>query len=165
MPQRSRCESGAVPQLRCPSGTSQVACVTSTNDSPRRKGRSCGLTARANLLRRQAEVFVVTVRLAGLVALALVLVVVPSAAAKPVATPQRIVSLSPTATEDLFAIGAGRQVVAVDDQSNYPKRAPKTKLSGYTPNVEAIAAYRPDLVVASYDTKGLVKALGKLRIP
>ena len=51
----------------------------------------------------------------------------------------RIVSLSPTATETLFAIGAGSQVVAVDDQSDYPKSAPKTTLSGYTPNVEAIA--------------------------
>ena len=44
--------------------------------------------------------------------------------------PARIVSLSPTATETLFAIGAGSQVVAVDDQSDYPKSAPKTGLSG-----------------------------------
>ena len=69
--------------------------------------------------------------------------------------PTRIVSLSPTATETLFAIGAGSQVVAVDDQSDYPKSAPKTTLSGFTPNVEAIAAYRPDLVVIAYDPKGL----------
>ncbi len=53
--------------------------------------------------------------------------------------PRRIVSLSPTATESLFAIGADSQVVAVDDQSDHPKRAPKTSLSGFTPNVEAIA--------------------------
>ena len=79
--------------------------------------------------------------------------------------PGRIVSLSPTATESLFAIGAGPQVVAVDDQSDYPKAAPKTALSGFTPNVEAIAAYRPDLVVASYDPKGLVSALARLGIP
>ncbi len=79
--------------------------------------------------------------------------------------PARIVSLSPTATESLYAIGAGPQVVAVDDQSDYPKSAPKTALSGFTPNVEAIAAYRPDLVVASYDPKGLVSALGRLGIP
>ncbi len=79
--------------------------------------------------------------------------------------PRRIVSLSPTATESLFAIGAGPQVVAVDDQSDYPKSAPKTTLSGFTPNVEAIAAYRPDLVVASYDPKGLVTALRRLGIP
>jgi iron complex transport system substrate-binding protein len=65
--------------------------------------------------------------------------------------PTRIVSLSPTATETLFAVGAGSQVVAVDDQSDYPKAAPKTSLSGFTPNVEAIASYRPDLVVIAYD--------------
>ena len=84
-----------------------------------------------------------------------------SAAAR---TPQRIVSLSATATESLYAIGAGKQVVAVDDQSDYPKRAPKTSLSGFTPNVEAIASYRPDLVVIAYDPGGLVASLHKLKI-
>jgi iron complex transport system substrate-binding protein len=79
--------------------------------------------------------------------------------------PTRIVSLSPTATESLYAIGAGRQVVAVDDQSDYPKNAPKTTLSGFTPNVEAIASYRPDLVVTSYSPRGLVESLNRLRIP
>jgi iron complex transport system substrate-binding protein len=79
--------------------------------------------------------------------------------------PTRIVSISPTSTESLFAIGASRQVLAVDDQSDYPKNAPKTALSGFTPNVEAIAAYRPDLVVVAYDTKDLVAALEKLGIP
>jgi iron complex transport system substrate-binding protein len=78
--------------------------------------------------------------------------------------PARIVSLSPTATESLFAIGAGPQVVAVDDQSDYPKSVPKTALSGFTPNVEAIAAYKPDLVVIAYDPKGLSQALGRLGI-
>jgi iron complex transport system substrate-binding protein len=63
--------------------------------------------------------------------------------------PTRIVSLSPTATEILFAIGAGPQVKAVDDQSDYPPNAPRTKLSGYQPNVEAIANEGPDLVVMS----------------
>jgi len=79
--------------------------------------------------------------------------------------PSRIVSLSPTATETLFAIGAGGQVVAVDDQSDYPRQAPHTSLSGYTPNVEAIASYRPDLVVAASDPKDLVSALRTLGIP
>jgi iron complex transport system substrate-binding protein len=79
--------------------------------------------------------------------------------------PERIVSLSPTATESLFAIHAGDQVVAVDDQSNYPAEAPRSKLSGYQPNVEAIAGYRPDLVVAAFDPSGLVKGLRKLGIP
>jgi iron complex transport system substrate-binding protein len=78
--------------------------------------------------------------------------------------PERIVSLSPTATESLFAIQAGDQVVAVDDQSNYPAQAPRSKLSGYQPNVEAIAGYRPDLVVAAFDPSGLVKGLRKLGI-
>jgi iron complex transport system substrate-binding protein len=55
--------------------------------------------------------------------------------------------------------------VAVDDQSNYPAEAPHSKLSGYQPNVEAIAGYRPDLVVAAYDPSGLVKGLRKLGIP
>jgi iron complex transport system substrate-binding protein len=66
--------------------------------------------------------------------------------------PSTIVSLSPTATEMLFAIGAGKQVEAVDDQSDYPTRAPRTDLSGLNPNVEAIASYRPDLVVLSDNT-------------
>jgi iron complex transport system substrate-binding protein len=79
--------------------------------------------------------------------------------------PARIVSLSPTATETLFAIGAGDQVVAVDDQSNYPNRAPHTSLSGFTPNVEAIAALDPDLVVIAFDPKGLSGALDRLGIP
>jgi ABC-type Fe3+-hydroxamate transport system substrate-binding protein len=108
----------------------------------------------------------VKVRYSWVLALA-ALVLVPAAAARAhvTAAPSRIVSLSPTATEDLFAIGAGKQVVAVDNQSDYPKRAPITKLSGYTPNAEAIAAYRPDLVVVSYDGDHIVEALGKLKIP
>ncbi len=80
--------------------------------------------------------------------------------------PSRIVSLSPTSTEDLFAIGAGRQVVAVDDESDFPKDAPHTRLSGFQPNVEAIAGYRPDLVVASDESPAsLAPALRKLHIP
>jgi iron complex transport system substrate-binding protein len=77
--------------------------------------------------------------------------------------PTRIVSPSATATEDLFAIGAGPQVIAADDQSNYPKQAPTTKLSSYKPNAEAIAKYKPDLVVVSNDG-GIVAALHKLGI-
>ena len=78
--------------------------------------------------------------------------------------PQRIVSLSPTATEILFAIGAGGQVVAVDDQSNHPPEAPVTDLSGFEPNVEAIAGYEPDLVVIANDIGDLVSSLGRLDI-
>lgn len=85
-----------------------------------------------------------------------------TSAAGPV--PERIVSLSPTATEMLFAIGAGDQVVAVDEMSNYPAEAvaKATALSGYTPNVEAIAAYDPDLVVhdGSTDLGAQLDSLG-----
>jgi iron complex transport system substrate-binding protein len=78
--------------------------------------------------------------------------------------PHRIISLSPTVTEDLFAIGAGKQVVAVDQDSNYPRKAPRTKLSGVTPNVEAIAKYHPDLVLISYNPGGFASQLRKLGI-
>jgi len=65
--------------------------------------------------------------------------------------PGRIVSLSPTATEMLYAIGAGEQVVAVDLYSNYPDEAPDGTLDGFVPDLEAIVATEPDLVV----TQGL----------
>jgi iron complex transport system substrate-binding protein len=97
----------------------------------------------------------------------------PPAAAYPVTVgsltltkqPQRVVSLSPTTTEMLFAINAGQQVVAVDDQSNYPADAPKTDLSGFKPNAEAIAAKNPDLVVLSNDIDKIVDQLATLKIP
>jgi len=79
--------------------------------------------------------------------------------------PERIVSLSPTGTEMLFAVDAGKQVVAVDDFSTFPPNAPKTDLSGYKPNAEAIAKYQPDLVVLSNDTEKIVDQLKALRIP
>ncbi|MEV0214014.1 ABC transporter substrate-binding protein [Micromonospora sp. NPDC050695] len=79
--------------------------------------------------------------------------------------PEKIVSLSPSATEMLFAIGAGPQVSAVDDQSNYPADAPKSDLSGFQPNAEAIAGKNPDLVVLSNDTNKIVDQLSKLKIP
>ena len=81
------------------------------------------------------------------------------------AAPARIVSLSPTATQILFAIGAGKQVVAADADSTLPANAPRTSLSGYSPNVEAIAHYQPQLVVISYNPDGLAAALAKLGIP
>ncbi|MFG2054074.1 ABC transporter substrate-binding protein [Micromonospora sp. NPDC048930] len=79
--------------------------------------------------------------------------------------PEKIVSLSPSATEMLFAIGAGKQVTAVDDQSNYPPDAPKSDLSGFQPNAEAIAGKSPDLVVLSNDTNKIVDQLTTLKIP
>lgn len=79
--------------------------------------------------------------------------------------PGSIVSISPTATEMLFAVGAGDQVVAVDEFSYFPPEAPVTDLSGFTPNVEAIAAYDPDLVLVADDIDGVVGALTDLGIP
>jgi iron complex transport system substrate-binding protein len=81
------------------------------------------------------------------------------------AKPTAIVSMSPTATEMLYAIGAGPQVKAVDSYSDYPKNAPLTKLDALTPNVEAIVAYKPDLVVVAGDTTGLTAQLAKFNIP
>ncbi len=66
-------------------------------------------------------------------------------------SPQRIVSISPSETETLFAIGAGDRVVAVDQYSYYPEESPVTDLDGFTPNVEAIAGYEPDLVIMHPD--------------
>jgi iron complex transport system substrate-binding protein len=81
------------------------------------------------------------------------------------AMPERIVSLSSTGTEMLFAIGAGEQVVAVDEFSTYPPEAPITDLSGFTPNLEAIVGYEPDLVVISFDPGELVSGLEAVGVP
>ncbi len=81
------------------------------------------------------------------------------------ARPGNIVSLSSTATEMLFAIGAGDQVVAVDEFSTYPPEAPVTDLSGFTPNLEAIVGYEPDMVVISFDPGDLVSGLETVGVP
>lgn len=74
-------------------------------------------------------------------------------------TSRAIVSLSPTTTEMVYAVGAGDQVVAVDERSDFPAGAPVTELSGYTPNLEAILGYEPDLVLATDDTGDIVAGL------
>jgi iron complex transport system substrate-binding protein len=81
--------------------------------------------------------------------------------------PSKIISLSPTATEMLFAIGAGEQVIAVDNFSNFPAEAAAkmTELSGFEPNVEAIAGYEPDLVVTDGTNPGLLEQFDSLGIP
>ncbi len=82
------------------------------------------------------------------------------------AKPERIVSLSASSTEMLFAIGAGAQVVAVDSFSNYPAEAPITDLSAFDPNFEAISAFEPDLVVTSFDSENALKtAFDALGVP
>jgi iron complex transport system substrate-binding protein len=82
--------------------------------------------------------------------------------------PTKIISLSPSATEIFYAIGAGSQILAVDDYSNYPANAPVSEISAFEPNVEAILAKKPDLVLLSIDsTKApqIRNALVKLGIP
>ncbi|MFC7327851.1 ABC transporter substrate-binding protein [Marinactinospora rubrisoli] len=79
--------------------------------------------------------------------------------------PQRIVSLSPSGTEILFAVGAGEQVVAADEYSNYPDEAPTTDLSGFTPSVEAVSEHDPDLVVLARDAEETASQLDQLGIP
>lgn len=82
------------------------------------------------------------------------------------ARPARIVSMSATHTEMLFAIGAGEQVVAVDAFSNYPPQAPVTDLTGFAPNVEAIVELDTDLLVTDGDWEGgSMGALAELGIP
>ena len=80
--------------------------------------------------------------------------------------PKAIISLSPTHTEVLFALGAGEQIIAVDEMSNYPAEALEKphELSGFEPNVEAIAALKPDLVVIGDDFSGLATQLEPLGI-
>ncbi len=79
--------------------------------------------------------------------------------------PERIVSLSPSNTETLFAIGAGEQVEAADEYSNYPDEAPTTDLSGFTPSVEAISEYDPDLVILSDSAIDTAEQLVSVDIP
>jgi iron complex transport system substrate-binding protein len=128
-----------------------------------REGAPSQKTSAAGEPEPLAEGGFVLQRLMFLVAVAAV-VCVASVEPAGAAVPQRVVSLSPTATESLFAIGAGKQVVAVDELSDYPKRAPRTSLSGYSPNVEAIAGYRPDLVVVFGNVNDVVPGLRRLGI-
>lgn len=83
-----------------------------------------------------------------------------------VEVPDAVVSLSPTATEMLFAIGAGDQVIAVDEFSNFPPEAASKMqgLSGFTPNVEAIVGLDPDLVVTDGTNPELLEQLEVLGV-
>jgi len=80
--------------------------------------------------------------------------------------PGRVVSLSATATEMLYTLGAGEQVVATDLTSNYPDAAGETvKLDAFNFNVEEVAALDPDLVILAFDFQGEGEALAALNIP
>ncbi|RRO16024.1 ABC transporter substrate-binding protein [Saccharopolyspora rhizosphaerae] len=79
--------------------------------------------------------------------------------------PKRIVSLSPSATETLFALGAGDQVVAVDQFSNHPPNAPRTELTGFTSDAAAVASKEPDLVIAPDNATQLAEGLRVVDVP
>jgi iron complex transport system substrate-binding protein len=102
-----------------------------------------------------------------LISFALGIVLAPPIAAADPKVPTRIISLSPSATEDLFSIGANKQVIAVDDNSNFPVGVPTSKLSSFNPNAEAISKYRPDLVIiqkSATKSAAITKQLRSLKI-
>jgi iron complex transport system substrate-binding protein len=89
--------------------------------------------------------------------------------------PECVVSLSPTATETLFAIGAGPQVQAVDSDSDYPTTGlPTKRINALNPSVEAVLGIckktashpstKPDLVVISYDANDIQQKLTTLGV-
>ncbi|MDR1231703.1 MAG: cobalamin-binding protein [Spirochaetaceae bacterium] len=84
--------------------------------------------------------------------------------------PRRIVSLSPSVTEILFAVGAGSQVAGVTEYCNYPpETAQKTKIGGFsgaTVSVEQIALLKADLVIVSQDMHfKVIPLLERLSLP
>ncbi|MFC5648511.1 ABC transporter substrate-binding protein [Paenibacillus solisilvae] len=80
--------------------------------------------------------------------------------------PQKIVTLLPSETEAVYAVGAGEQVVGVDDYSNYPEAAAaKEKIGGMEANIEKIVSLKPDLVLASSSmSKPVVDKLRALKL-
>ncbi|MFN2385213.1 MAG: ABC transporter substrate-binding protein [Thermoanaerobaculia bacterium] len=86
----------------------------------------------------------------------------------PTAVPRRIVTLAPNLTEIVFAIGAGDQLVAVSDFSDFPDAARSIpRVGGLDASVEGVVSFRPDLVLASRDgnSRGPVTALSAAGIP
>jgi iron complex transport system substrate-binding protein len=81
-------------------------------------------------------------------------------------SPQRIISLLPSLTETVFALGQGQRLVGVDRYSNYPESVTKLPQvgGGLDPNIEAIVALRPDVVLAATSSRSAVRLEG-LGIP
>ncbi len=82
--------------------------------------------------------------------------------------PKRIITMLPSHTETLFALGVGTKLVGIDEYSNYPKLE-TDKIAkvgnGFVPNLEAIAALKPDLVLTDESSSSkLVQNLEKLGI-
>jgi iron complex transport system substrate-binding protein len=111
-----------------------------------------------------------SIRLALALTLGVVALPLFSSAAHAASAPQCVVSLSPTATETLFAIGAGHQVQAVDKDSDFPTRGlPAKRIDSLNPSVEAVIGIcatssthpstKPDLVIISYDANQIKEKL------
>ncbi len=83
--------------------------------------------------------------------------------------PQRIVSLAPSLTETLYALGAGNRVAGVTEYCDYPAEAKtKTKVGGMiNPNIERLVALRPDLTLITKEgnRRETLEALERLGIP
>jgi ABC-type hemin transport system substrate-binding protein len=82
--------------------------------------------------------------------------------------PARVVSIAPNVTEMIFALGSGSAVVGTDDYSDYPAAAKALpKVGGVQPNVERIAALRPDVVIANAAgmNPALHRALDAVHVP
>lgn len=84
--------------------------------------------------------------------------------------PERIVSLCPSNTEILFALGLEERIVGVDSHSDYPQEV--TKLPKVGPdlriNMEKVKALDPDLIVASLTVPGMernIEALERMKLP
>jgi iron complex transport system substrate-binding protein len=82
------------------------------------------------------------------------------------AQPKRIVSITPSETEIVYAVGAGDLVAGVDDWSDYPaEAASKPKVGGIEMSLEKIIALEPDLVVASWTmSMAMIKQLRELDV-
>jgi len=81
--------------------------------------------------------------------------------------PQKIVSLSPSNTEILFALGAGDRVIGVTSYCDYPEDAKKVEKVGdfEGPNIELIRKVQPDIVLAGYIQEEAIKTLEDMHIP
>jgi iron complex transport system substrate-binding protein len=82
--------------------------------------------------------------------------------------PRRIVSLAPSVTEILFAVGLDAEVVGVTAFCDFPPQAKaKSKIGASTPNLEAILGLKPDLVVGNKDfiRPDALAKLEQLRVP
>src|SRR5881296_3843876 len=82
------------------------------------------------------------------------------------AQPKRIVSTAPSITETLFALGLGDRVAGVSTYCHYPpEAASRPRVGTYLrPNVEAIVALRPDLVILQSLPNGAGPQLARMKL-